>query len=94
MNSPSATSVSQYVVCRAGLWSAFILCMERGVKVIKSKFYEDKRKEELFGNWLDNHFYIKMLGKYKSITRNSDATLQKRGVDVIIETNGGKTIYI
>ena len=68
--------------------------MERGVKVTKSKFYEDKRKEELFGNWLDNHFYIRMIGKYKSITRNSDATLQKRGVDVIIETNGGKTIYI
>jgi hypothetical protein len=62
--------------------------------VVKSKFYEDKRKEELFGVWLDNHFYKQMLGKYRRITRNSDAALQKKGVDVIIESHGGKLIYI
>ncbi len=62
--------------------------------MVSSNFHEDKRKEELFGTWLDNHFYIRMVGKYKSITRNSDATLQKRGVDVIIEKNDGNIIYI
>lgn len=62
--------------------------------MIRSKFYEDKRKEELFGTWLDDHFYIRMLRMYKSITRNSDVALQKQGVDVIVETNDGKTIYI
>lgn len=62
--------------------------------MVRSKFYEDKRKEELFGVWLDNHFYRNMLGKYKSITRNVDAVLQKKGVDVIIITNEDKTIYI
>lgn len=60
----------------------------------KSRFNEDKRKEELFGVWLDNHFYKQMQKKYKSITRNSDAALQKRGVDVIIENLEGKIIYI
>lgn len=62
--------------------------------MVSSKFYEDKRKEEMFGAWLDNHFYIKMIGKYKSITRNADATMQKCGVDVIIEKNDGNIIYI
>lgn len=62
--------------------------------MVRSKFYEDKRKEELFGAWLDSHFYRHMLGKYKNITRNPDAALQKRGVDVIIETHSGKLIYI
>ncbi|MCH5344952.1 MAG: hypothetical protein J1E64_13035 [Acetatifactor sp.] len=60
----------------------------------KSKFYEDKRKEELFGVWLDAHFYVTLIGKYKSISRNTDEALQKKGVDVIIETKDGKTIYI
>lgn len=62
--------------------------------MIRSKFDEDKRKEELFGMWLDNHFYKRILEEYKSITRNRDVTLQKRGVDVIIKTDSGKTIYI
>ena len=62
--------------------------------MVRSKFYEDKRKEELFGVWLDSHFYKYMLGKYKNITRNTDVALQKRGVDVIIETYSGKLIYI
>ena len=53
--------------------------------MVRSKFYEDKRKEELFGVWLDSHFYKHMLGKYKNITRNTDVALQKKGVDVIID---------
>lgn len=60
----------------------------------ESKFYEDKRKEELFGVWLDAHFYTTLVGKYKSITRNTDAALQKKGVDVIIETKEGEIVYI
>lgn len=62
--------------------------------MVRSKFYEDKRKEELFGVWLDNHFYKYMLDKYKNITRNTDVALQKKGVDVIIETYSKKLIYI
>lgn len=67
-------------------WMCFVLA--------KSKFYEDKRKEELFGIWLDNHFYIKIAEKYKRITRNTNEALQKKGVDVIIETKAGEKIYI
>lgn len=59
-----------------------------------SKFYEDKRKEELFGEWLDTHFYNRFVEDYKSIKRNRDAVLQKKGVDVIIETMESKSIYI
>lgn len=59
-----------------------------------SKYYEDKRKEELFGTWLDKHFYSRIIPYYKEITRVSDITIQKKGVDVIIEKEDGKKIYI
>lgn len=62
--------------------------------MVQSRFYEDKRKEELFGIWLDSHFYSEFKESYKSITRNTDAVLQKRGVDVIIETFTGTRIYV
>lgn len=62
--------------------------------MVKSKFFEDKRKEELFGVWLDAHFYSMFVGKYKCVTRITDAVLQKKGVDVIIETFSGTKIYV
>lgn len=62
--------------------------------MVKTKFYEDKRKEELFGLWLDKHFYSQLEGKYKSIERCYDENMQKKGVDVIVETSQGKKIYI
>ncbi len=60
----------------------------------QSMFYEDKRKEELFGEWLDVHFYARLKEKYKRIERINDANLQKRGVDVVVETYLGKVIYV
>ena len=33
----------------------------------KSRFNEDKRKEELFGVWLDNHFYKQMQKSIKAL---------------------------
>lgn len=62
--------------------------------MVQSKFHEDKRKEELFGVWLDSHFYPKFKESYKSITRNTDVLLQKRGVDVIVETLTGTILYV
>lgn len=73
---------------------SLILCIETRHKVVKSKFYEDKRKEEMFAIWLDSHFYKGLLKNYRKITRNTDEKLQKKGVDVIIETYDRKIMYI
>ena len=63
-----------------------------------SKFYEDKRKEELFGKWLDKNFYpnFNQIGgkKILTIVRNDNESLQKKGVDVIANTSQGEKIYI
>lgn len=62
--------------------------------MVTSMYYEDKRKEELFGRWLDKHFYSRLKEKYKYIERNNNEELQKKGVDVIIETFGNRKIYV
>ena len=59
-----------------------------------SKFNEDIRKEQLFGEWLDIHLYMKLKNQFKSITRNTDINLQKMGVDVTIEINEFEKMYI
>ena len=56
---------------------SFYLCIGMWVKLVSSKFYADKYKEEMFATWLNNHFYIIMIGKYKSVTKNLYAAPQK-----------------
>lgn len=62
--------------------------------MVKSKFYDDKRMEEMFAMWLDKHFYINFIGMNRSITRNSDIALQKKGVDVVIDIDDENKAYI
>lgn len=60
---------------------------------MKSKFYEDKRLEELFGEWLDTHFYATgAISHITKIQRINDAEYQKKGVDVVLQTNNSKLI--
>ena len=67
---------------------------------LRSKFYEDKRRERLFGQWLDKYFYnyIKNgcteLGIIKEFKRVENEIMQKKGVDIIAIDNAGKEIYI
>ena len=48
-----------------------------------SKFNTDKLMEEYFGQWLDEHFYPKLID-VNDFKRIDDYTLQKKGVDVIV----------
>lgn len=60
----------------------------------KSKFNEDKRKEELFAKWLDDNFYNKYIDDYDKIERNTDEILQKKGVDVIVVKKNGQIEFV
>ncbi len=51
---------------------------------MKSKYNFDKKLEELFGKWLDTHFYNKK-NEYTNIIRIKDRKIQKIGVDVIVD---------
>lgn len=57
---------------------------------MRSKFYEDKRKEELFGKWLDAHFYANCpIANVVKIERKNNVEDQKRGIDVAVQTSDG-----
>lgn len=60
----------------------------------KSLYYEDQRKEQLLGQWLDIHLYNKYTQKYKSIERIIDKSLQKKGIDVRVTTFDNRIINI
>lgn len=60
----------------------------------RSKYDEDKRKEELFAKWLDKYYYSTKIPPSKKITRIYDEKLQKVGIDVIVESGRGNIFYI
>ena len=60
--------------------------------MVRSKFYEDKRKEELFGRYLDKNFYS-ALNAYSS-QRVYEKDLQKKGVDLILEDDQGEHLVV
>lgn len=60
--------------------------------MVRSKFYEDKRQEELFGKYLDKRFYP--LYKKSKVTRVYDEDKQNKGIDVIIENSDGRKVKV
>lgn len=53
---------------------------------MRSKFYEDKRLEELFGSWLDAHLYPSFpLEGFLKFQRVNDENSQKKGIDTIVQ---------
>ena len=60
---------------------------------MKSKYYEDNRLEELFGEWLDKHFYAtNPITINARVQRINDAKLQKKGADVVVQNSNSKLI--
>lgn len=60
---------------------------------MRSKFYEDKRLEELFGSWLDAHLYSSFpLEGFSGFQRVNDEKYQKRGIDTVVQTKDTKLL--
>lgn len=60
----------------------------------KSKYESDKRKEELFAEWLDKYFYQRIQNYYDNICRITDKNTQKKGIDVLIKRFDGSNMKI
>ena len=65
---------------------------------MESYFEEDKRQEELFGKWLDIHFYPNLHQinnvSISGIERCFDLIRQKQGIDVIIKNHMGEIVCL
>lgn len=60
---------------------------------MRSKFYEDKRLEELFGSWLDSHLYPSFpVEGLSGFQRVNDENYQKKGIDTIVQAKGNKLL--
>lgn len=58
-----------------------------------SKFYEDKRLEELFGSWLDAHLYPSFpVEGLIGFQRVNDENYQKKGIDTVVQAKDIKLI--
>lgn len=60
---------------------------------MRSKFYEDKRLEELFGSWLDTHLYPSLpLEGFSGFQRVNDVRYQKKGIDTVVQAKDTKLL--
>lgn len=60
----------------------------------KSTYESDKRKEELFAEWLDKYFYARIQNYYENIYRITNKNTQKRGIDVVIKSFDGSELKV
>ncbi len=60
---------------------------------MRSKFYEDKRLEELFGSWLDTHLYSSLpVEGFSGFQRVNDVRYQKKGIDTVVQAKDTKLL--